>query len=117
MKKFLIIIGIFILIGLCSISTLYVIFNQKKVTYFESQPSKDYYMRLLAIEDESRNKDCVHVEVARIPVLDYVDLLYEINRIDDEEKNHLLKSYGLRDEYMQLSIDDLYHPIFKCDEE
>lgn len=114
MKKYLIIIGVFILVGLCSIYGVYLIFNKKTVTYFESIPSKDYYMSLLAIEDESRNKDCVHIEVASIPVLDYVDLLYEIGRISDDDKKRMLRSYGFMDEFMQTSIDGLNHPIFKC---
>ena len=76
--------------------------------------SKIDYLSLLALEDESRNKDCVHVEVAKIPVLEYVNFLYEIGRIDYDEKINTLKNYGMMDEIMQTSIDELYHPIFTC---
>ena len=114
LKKYLLIISVFILTILCSITTVYLIFNHQKVTYFETKLTKEYYMNLLAIEDENRNKDCVHKEVARIPALKYVDLLYEDNRINDDEKVRMLRNYGFMDEYMQTSIDDLSHPILKC---
>lgn len=113
-KKYIIIISVFIVICLFSI---FAIFNHKEVNYFETILDDEYYDSLLAIEDESRNKDCIHIEVAKIPVLTYADLLYKKGRIDEEEKNFMLKSYGLMDEHMGTSIDNLMHIIFKCMEE
>lgn len=117
MKKSLLISGISIILMICFVSTISIIFNYKKVTSYETILDDEYYNNLLAIEDASRNKDCLHVEFGKIPVLKYVDILYKKGRIDEEEKNIMLRSYGYMDENMGNSIDNMMHIIFKCDQD